>query len=516
MTRLVASVFVESVAELDALALNAWSQGAGAIELRIDTFEGDPSDIAAYLCRHRGRMWIVTCRSDAEGGHFSGATTDRVARLIAATRETGAFVDFELADFKRSDNIAQKVILAATDSEGNERLILSSHYFDGGINDLDTIYRETRETRHGVMVKIAHKVDHIVESFPALDLMREQGGKSVAIAMGEAGLWTRVLAKKLGAFATYASVGGEAETAPGQLSVSELVNLYRWANIDSDTKVFGVVGDPVAHSLSPKLFNYWFEQAGINAVYLPLRVGAGEDGLARFLDECTKRSWLDLGGLSVTIPHKGAALTWACGGADSLSKSIGSVNTLAFLDGAVKGHNTDCYAAIGSLASALGGAATGLTGTSVDVLGAGGAARALLHGLNEHGCKVTLYGRDREKVAALAGEFSCASATWEDRLNRKGEVLINTTPIGMWPAVDESPMPADALAECGLVFDLIYRPMQTKLLREAAPVGCETLNGLDMFLRQAVTQFELWFQRTPDVEGGRALLQTHFDGEARA
>ncbi len=519
MTRLVASVFVESAADLDAMASRAWSQGADAIELRIDALEGDPSEIATFLRRHPDRTWVVTCRGDAEGGQFSGTMSDRVARLIAATRETGAFVDFEFADFQRSDNIRQKVILAATSGNENERLILSSHHFDGPPSDVGDIYRQMRSSRDGAIAKIAYKADHTVDTFPALDLIREHGDKTVAIAMGEAGLWTRVLAKKLGAFATYASIGGEAETAPGQLEVCELTNLYRWAKINADTKVFGVVGDPVGHSLSPMLFNHWLTNQGIDAVYLPLRVGAGDDGFARFLDECAKRPWLDIGGLSVTIPHKEAALSWVGDKTDAVSRRVGSANTIRFQNGIVTGHNTDCHAAVESLADALGSDRANLAGVSVDVLGAGGAARAILQGLSEHGCEMTIYGRDRAKVATLAEAFSCKGATWDDRLNCEGDILVNTTPIGMWPVVDESPMPLESLVgsrSCRLVFDLIYRPAKTKLLRDAASMGCKTLNGLDMFIRQAAMQFELWFDRRPDVESGRALLQQHLDAETQS
>ncbi len=516
MTRLVVSVFVESIADLDAVATRAWLVGADAIELRIDSFDGDPGEIASFLQRHPDRAWVVTCRGEAEGGEFSGDTADRVARLIAATRETAACVDFEYADFQRSDNIRQKVALAATDKGGDVRLILSAHYFDGVPDNLGAIHREIRAAREGAIAKVAYKANNIVDTFSALDLMREQGADSISIAMGEPGMWTRVLSKKLGAFATYASLGSETETAPGQVSVSELVNVFRWSKIKPDTKVFGVVGDPVGHSLSPKLFNYWFECAGIDAVYVPLRVGARDDGLARFLNECTKRPWLDLGGLSVTIPHKEVAFSFVGGDADSLSRSLGSVNTLTFRDGEVKGYNTDCNAAINSLIGALGGDAKALAGASVDVLGAGGVARAILHGLIEHGCKVTLYGRDEEKVRTLADEFGCSPSPWDDRSARKGDILVNTTPIGMWPIVDDSPMPAELLAGCRLVFDLIYRPAETRLLREAALMGCKTLNGLDMFIRQAATQFELWFEKSPEISGGLALLQSHLNAETHS
>jgi len=516
MTHLVASIFVETVAELEGQTRKAWSQGADAIELRIDRFEGDTGAVATFLNAHRDRTWIVTCRSDAEGGHFSGDTADRVARLIATTRETGAWVDFEFEDFLRSDNIRQKVVLAATGQNNVERLILSAHDFHGQGNDPGAQFRRMRASRDGAIIKIAQRATHIVDSFAVLDLMREQGRDVVAIAMDEAGLWTRVLAKKFGSFATYASIGSGNQTASGQLRVRELGSLYRWASIDSDTAVFGVVGDPVSHSFSPALFNHWFGQHGINAVYLPLRVNAGREGFVRFVSECLNRPWLCVEGLSVTIPHKQSALSWAGDNVDAASKSIGSANTLTFGDNVVRAYNTDCAAAMDSLEKAMKLISLDLEGASVDVLGAGGASRAILYGLAKRNCRVTLYGRDPGKVAGLAEEFSCVGASWDERSKRRGMVLINTTPVGMWPEVNRSPMPTGSLGGCRLVFDLIYRPIETQLLREAASVGCATLSGLDMFLRQASGQFAIWFDRTPDIESARRLLRSLLAKEANS
>ena len=258
--------------------------------------------------------------------------------------------------------------------------------------------------------------------------------------------------------------------------------------------------------MSPFLFNRWFTELGINAVYVPLLVRRGGGGVSRFLDGCMARSWLDLRGLSVTIPHKTAALKWVGEGADSLARGIGAANTLSFIDDTPAAYNTDCYAALSAIAGALGCDRTELVGRSVDVLGAGGSARALVAGLCELGCNVTIYGRSADKARRFAKEFSCAARSWEERADRKGDILINCTPIGMWPAMGESPVPAEALSGCDLVFDLIYRPLETALLRAAAAAGCKTLNGVDMFVRQAAMQLELWTSQSPDVASARDAL----------
>lgn len=504
MTLLVTSILVESVGDLASRAAQAWSGGAGAVEVRMDAFDGDPGTLADYLKAHTDRTWIVTCRSAEEGGCFRGDTMERVSRLIAAARGTGAYVDFELADWRRSDNIRQKVGLAAADGL-SQRLILSSHDFERRPEKLDAIVHEMIDAQRAV-AKVAYRGAHILDSFAALDVMRKHGSTVIAVCMGEEGLWTRVLAKKLNAFASFCSLAAEEATAPGQGMLEEMIELYRWKDIDQSTKVYGLVGDPIAHSMSPLLFNRWFADAEINAVYLPMLVGANGEGLARFLDGCMKRPWLDVGGFSVTIPHKFAARQWVGDGADHLSQGIGAINTLVFKGDRPTGYNTDCYAAIASMCGALRCDRSDLAGLTVDVLGSGGAARAVVEGLRDFGCSVTVYGRSPQRTQLFVKECGVTAAAWEDRVKRCGEVLVNCTPVGMWPKVNESPMPADSLEGCRLVFDLIYRPLQTQLLQDATTAGCVTLNGLDVFVRQAAMQFELWTGRAPDLQQARDLV----------
>ncbi len=510
MTLLAASIPAETLGVLAKRAEAAWAGGAEAVEVRIDALEGDPAAVAAYLKAHRDRTWIVTCRSDQEGGHFLGDTRSRVATLIAAARGTDAYVDFELSDWRRSSNIRQKVLLAAARPDGSgHRLILSSHDFSGVPRDLEAATEPTADTAPASCLKIAYTANHICDTFAALDAMHSRRARAVGdrgpalsvIAMGEDGSWTRVLAKKLGAMATYCTPDEGSATAPGQITLVDMVGRYRWSSIDESTQVYGVLGDPVSHSMSPLLLNRWFADAGLNSVYLPLRVRPDNDGLARFLAGCRQRSWLDVGGFSVTIPHKKTALDWVGDGADSMARGIGALNTLVFGEAGVRGFNTDCYAAVSSLAGALGCSRSDLSGVTVDILGAGGAARAISYGLSEVGCRLTVYGRSAEKTRALAEARGAVAATWERRMERSGTVLINCTNVGMLPDVDATPLPAEALHGCRLVFDVVYNPMETRLLREASVAGVATLSGLDMFVRQAAMQFELWTGRSPDTRG---------------
>ena len=507
MTLLVASIAIEKIGELETRANRAWAGGADAVEVRIDTFADDPARLAAYLKAHRDHTWIVTCRSVDEGGGFRGDAADRASLALAAAGGTDAHIVFELADWRRSGDLRRRVSRGSARTTGSgHRLILSAHDFKGLPANLAVLVDEITREPEVAVAKVAYRANHICDGFSALDLMHERGGGVAAIAMGGDGLWTRVLAGKLGAFATYCALDSESATAPGQVTLDEMVHRYRWPAVDSSTKVFGVIGDPVAHSMSPLLFNHWFADAGVSAVYLPLRVGREGDHLRRFLDGCRERRWLDVGGFSVTIPHKTSSLQWVGDGADHMSSWLGALNTLVFREEAIRGYNTDCHAAVSSMMAALGCSRGDCLHMPVDVLGTGGAARAVVHGLCVIGCDTTVYGRSPDKTQRVASGYGARAAAWEDRVARGGEVLVNCTNVGMWPDVDRSPMPADALPGCRLAFDLIYNPLQTRLLKDASELGCSALNGLDMFIRQAAVQFELWTGKPPDTRDARDLI----------
>jgi 3-dehydroquinate dehydratase/shikimate dehydrogenase len=255
------------------------------------------------------------------------------------------------------------------------------------------------------------------------------------------------------------------------------------------------------------IHNRWFDEARVDAVYMPLRVKSGEGVASRFFDGCLARPWLDLGGLSVTIPHKAAVLEWLGDRADRTSQSIGAANTIVFRNDGVSGFNTDVQAATASLCAALNRRPAELAGLTVDVLGTGGAARAVLSGLRDFGASVTVYGRSPERTRSIAHQFHAAPASWSERSTRTGEVVINCAGVGMWPDVDGAPLNVEQLTGSRLVFDLIYNPLETALLRNARSAGIATLNGLDMFVRQAAMQFELWTGKAPSTEQAMVLLE---------
>jgi 3-dehydroquinate dehydratase/shikimate dehydrogenase len=503
VTILTASFRADTLDSVRHHAEQAWASGAEAVELRIDEFRDAPEVLADYLRQQADKTWILTCRSVAEGGRCAAGPADRWAWLQAAARETNAYVDFEWSDWQRGFDATWTPTW-----RGRPRLILSSHPMEGGPGDAETRTNEMLSGSEAIAAKFAYRPADINDSFAALDLMHRFGDRVVAVCMEEEGLWTRILAKKFGAFASYAALDDGSSTAPGQCTVREMRERFRWASQNAETRVFGVMGDPVSQSLSPALFNHWFAEQGINAVYVPLRVTSAGGGAARFLAECRRRPWLLVGGLSVTHPHKTAVFAASGAAVDRAGQSIGAVNTLVFREGRVFAHNTDSHAALDSLIAALGISRTDLRGLPVDILGAGGAARAVLSVLRDYGADVTLYARSEGPRRRLQAEFGCLTLEWPCRVARQGKVLINCTNVGMAPHIPESPMPPDALIGCELVFDLIYNPSETQLLKDASLRGIRTLNGMDMFIRQAAVQFELFTGRSPDSASALRLL-TH-------
>lgn len=513
MTLLIGSLFVDDLAQLPQRADAAFAAGADALELRIDGFEGDPAALSGFLKSQPARKYIVTCRSAEQGGSFRGDTMQRVALLIAVARNTGAWVDFEWADWQRSANIRQKMLLACVaDSMDAPRLILSHHDFSGEPADPRTLINEIRRER--AIAKLAFRAGQADNGFLALDLMRDFGVGVIAVAMGEEGLFTRVLARKFGAWGTYAALTADSPTAPGQCTIEQMISRFRFPQIGAQTQVYGVIGDPIAQSLSPLLHNAWFANRGIDAVYLPFLVHAEPEGLSRFLEGCFARPWLNIAGFSITAPHKEAALRWAGTYADRLSQSLGAANTLVRSADGIRAHNTDAHAAVDALAAALSIKHNELRRFSVDVLGAGGTGRALAITLAGLGCSVTIFDRKLDRAEQVAQAAGGVAREFSEASSGKGDILINATALGAMSSEDG--VAAELIAQRRFVFDVNYRPARTTYVRAAEAEGIPAMNGTDMFLRQAATQFALWTGMQPDLDLGRRLVYDALatDGEA--
>jgi 3-dehydroquinate dehydratase / shikimate dehydrogenase len=480
---------------------------------------------------------IVTCRDYHQGGALRHSNQLRTSVLAAAVRAGAEFVDVEYENFL-SEAIGSKISLALS-AGANSRLILSTHNFQTKFKNVTRHYWEIVNSFTGAIPKLVYSAHHINDCFDILDLLHDRKKDVIAFCMDEPGFITRVIAKKLGGFVTFASIDEKTATAPGQPTIAQLKNIYHWDSIDNDTEFYGVIGSPIAHSLSPAIHNACFTEAGLNKVYLPLLVAGGQASSTSsgqvefnaFMDNILSRPWLDFRGFSVTIPHKENAIEYVKskkGEVDSLAEKIGAANTIIINGAKLSAYNTDCAAALDTITSSLGIDRAGLKKMPVAVIGAGGVARAIVAGLAEGGAKVIIYNRTVERAKNLASEFKCDYARLDELRKLKAKLVINCTNIGMKKTEDrrqktedqglkvshepqatsqEAPVPKECLKKDMAVFDTVYNPAETLLLKQAKQIGCRTISGLDMFISQAAEQFRLFTGQSPNVETMRKVLR---------
>jgi 3-dehydroquinate dehydratase/shikimate dehydrogenase len=318
----------------------------------------------------------------------------------------------------------------------------------------------------------------------------------VALAMGKEGVATRILGPAHGAFLTYGSLDDTHLTAPGQLSARELRDLYRVHELDHRTEIVGLVGSPVSHSLSPHVHNAAFKAIKHNAVYLPFEVSDAGEFLRRMAHPRTREIEWKLRGLSVTTPHKIAvmeSLDWI----EPSAMEIGSVNTIVIEKEELRGYNTDAPALLAPLI------ANGITlrDARCAVIGAGGAARSALWGLEREGSRTTLFARQVEKAKPVAEGFGAACEELDGASFDGFDLVINATPLGTRGEHEtETPAVSSQLRGAGFAYDLVYNPDETRFLREAREAGCGTLGGRQMLVAQAAEQFRLWTGKEPPIE----------------
>lgn len=479
-TRSTTPLLVESLADLTVEAFpRAFEDAltrADLVELRLDRL---PAGILVEVSpQHRARV-LATCRAAWEGGAWTGPEDARMGTLAAALDAGVAFVDVEW----RAEG---RTALLAT---ARDRVVLSMHDFEQVPADLDRQVAAMAAERPAV-VKIAVHARRLGDVLRCREAGRAAGETPVVlIAMGPRGVVSRVMAGHFGSCWTYAGNG----VAPGQVPASVLRQVYRVGRVSSAAAVFGVAGRPVSHSLSPVLHNAAFDALGLAAVYVPFEA-ADIDDLLETADA------LGVRGLSVTAPFKEDALRYAAT-ADAETRAIGAANTLVRTSDGWTASNTDVEGFLAPLRNLR-----CLRGTRVSVLGAGGAARAVVTGLVREGATVRVHARRTEQAEALSslgsqpGAFPPSRGTWD--------VLVNTTPVGTSPHVDDTPLAAEFLAP-GLVYDLVYNPAETRLLREARAAGASTLGGLDMLITQAAHQCARWFAVAPPIDVMRDAVARH-------
>lgn len=506
----------------------AAAAGADVVELRLDLL--DAGEAWLPLLAASPLPVIVTNRAAWEGGRCALPEADRLASLARAAAAGAAFVDVELAAAAAytAAHGAPSAAVAAGGAGGGGggggkggtpdagrtcRLILSHHNFERALtrDEAAKVYADAVAAGADV-VKVAMAAASAADVGVVFDLLAAARVPTIALAMGERGVATRILAPKYGGFLTFTSVAAGAESAPGQLDTATLLRAYPFRSITPATAVYGVIGCPVGHSMSPVLHNAALGAAGVDAVYVPLLVDDGD--LQRFLAAVRPHGFV---GFSVTLPHKVAALAAVGDAVDPVAARIGAVNTLVADDAAAagyRGYNTDWTGALDAVAERR-----ALPGAVVMVLGAGGAGRALAFGAVARGAGlVVIVNRSVDKARALAAEVrtdtcpavaASPAAAVDLPFVARVDVVMNSTSVGMAPAVDATPVDAVLFRRRGapLVFDAVYNPLETRLLREAAAAGCETVSGVEMFVRQAAAQFRLWLPSVPpDVELMRSVV----------
>lgn len=526
VTRLAAAIYVHSLEQGLADAARAAEFGADLVEFRVDTFVDD-LDGVARLVGGSPLPCILTCRAAWEGGQFDGDEAQRIALFerMGQLPQGPAYLDVELKAYAESPAVAAAVdrVVGHADRAGvaTPGLILSSHDFTRRPADLLQKIEAMAAAPACRVIKVAWHARSLRDNLEAFEVIGHGYKPTVALCMGEFGLPSRVLARKFGALLTFAALDDSptSGTAPGQPSLRELKSLYRWDAIGRGTRVYGVIGYPVGHSMSPPIHNAGFDAVDHDGVYLPMPIPPEYEHF-----KATVGAWLDFEplhfrGASVTIPHKENLLRFVAerGGRNEiepLAERIGAANTLTVReDGSLYASNTDYAAALDAVCDGLSIGREELAGKRVAVIGAGGAARAIVAGFAACGARVTIYNRTPDRARQLAGAFAgeVAAAGLDALRDAASDVFINCTPIGMHPHVDATPMagPVAAWGPGTVVFDTIYNPVETRLLREAKAAGCVTIPGTEMFVRQAAAQFELWTGRPAPLGVFRRVLRAH-------
>jgi 3-dehydroquinate dehydratase/shikimate dehydrogenase len=429
--------------------------------------------IKHFLEIHSGITVIATCRRLASGGKFRGSIASQLDILAKAAAAGCQLLDVELQTAQKcKPEQLQKLRTRAA-------LILSFHDFRG-TKKLDETLEKMRQFPAD-FYKVVSTATTLSDNVSMIQFLgRESDNHSIiGVCMGEQGIISRVLGVRAGSVFSFAAVSPGEETAPGQVSAQELRSVYRIEQVDVATRVYGVAGDPVIHSLSPAIMNAAFRRENVNAVYLALHAKTLKDLLT-----CVRE--IPIHGLSITMPYKEAILPFL-DNTDSHTTKIGACNTVVRAqDGKLYGFNTDTSGVVRPLERRL----STLQDAKILVLGAGGAARAAVFGLKERGAEVFILNRSAAPAQKLARRARARSLKRADLKKYVFDVIINATPVGMGNT-RETPLQEKEI-NARYVFDMIYDPAETRLLQLAKQRGAQTIPGIEMFVHQAARQFEIW------------------------
>ncbi len=436
------------------------------------------------ILRVRTKPLIFTARSASEGGKMKDDDPKRRALLHEAVRRGYDYVDVEY----------RSGFFDIMTEKAGHGLIVSFHDMTGTPQDLETLYEGMCKTGADV-VKIAVSPRSMTEVGRLMELARRHAHSTpplIAIALGPLGAVSRIVGPKYGAPFVYASTGKGHEAAAGQIPAEEMDTVYNVRTIGPQTRVYGLVGGDVLRSLSPAIHNRGFAESGMDAVFVPLQ----SDSLGAFFQAFPH---LGLSGFSVTRPYK-VEMVGRMQAVDATVAQCGSVNTVVVHDtGQLHGTSTDGLGVVTPLRRR-----GEIKGKSVLILGAGGAARAAAAALEERGATVRILARNREKALQVGAEVGCAAGDLSVLLNSQWDILINATPVGGGSLAEQTLVPKALLKSGSTVLDMIYDPLETRLLREAAQAGCTVISGFEMLLAQAAAQFEVWTGNEAPVDAMRS------------
>ncbi|HKB36430.1 MAG TPA: type I 3-dehydroquinate dehydratase, partial [Gemmataceae bacterium] len=462
----------------------AAKRGARLIELRLDFLAKAPD--FKRLLHNKPCPMIATVRRPADGGRWPGTEEARQTLLRQAIVAGFDWVDLET---DVADSIGRFK---------NVKRIISYHNMRETPADIEKIHARMCH-QDGDVIKVAVRAQQPSDNLRLLELARRSKKPTVAVCLGDFGMPSRVLGGKYGSPFTYCAFNKERGIAPGLPSFDDMRLIYHSDLVNADTAVYGVIGDPVGHSLSPLVHNTAYRKLGLNAVYVPFRVP--RESFSGFLADFDA---VPVSGYSVTIPHKETAATVATLKDPNVELTQAANTLLRHAEGNPtqwSAFNTDYTAAVDSLRDALGNAPEGMPTTLQSrvtlILGAGGVARSIAHALHREGTLLTISSRTAERSRKLAEEVDCRLIDWAARHSVNAEVVINCTPVGMHPKVDESPLHPSFLRPGLVVFDTVYTPEQTLLVKEARNRACLVVTGVDFFVRQASQQFRLFTGEEP-------------------
>ncbi len=450
--------------------------GESFLEFRLDYLPDPMTGVAAIRTlveQHPDCAVLATCRRHQNHGKFNGSIEEQL-RILGHAIEAGArAIDVEIES-------AERVKPQLEPLRSRCFLIVSYHNYDG-TPPMDPVMRRMAKVSADAF-KIVTTARKPSDCQRVLALSKgSPRTRLILLAMGECGFPTRVLSPAMGGLYTYAAPSTAEGTAAGQVCSRHLRQLYRIDKFTRGAKIFGVIADPVRHSISPQVHNRALQSRRVDGIYLPFLVKAPQ--LRDFMNCADK---LPVAGFSVTIPHKQRIVRYL-DAIEPLARRIGAVNTVWRKAGKWRGTNTDAEGVTVPLAKHL-----RLAKAKILVVGNGGAARGAAFSLVDAGAEVSLTARNVDRARALA-KVTGAEAVPREQLIRAGrqwDAIVHATPLGMWPHVDECFFEDQIPGE--LVFDMVYNPLETKLLRRAREQGCTVIPGIQMFVEQAVRQFEVF------------------------